>query len=494
MGAVYCPHIALLTSAMLNKLNRSTVSKPQTLPIKILQFGEGNFLRAFVNWMVDILNEKTGFNGAVQIVQPIAQGMGEKVNSQDGLYHVVLNGIRHSKPVREIRLITCIAGVINPCEEYQAYLKAGENPDLRFIISNTTEAGITFSSNDKGPEVLPETFPGKLTALLYHRYKTFQGDGRKALTILPCELIEKNGETLRQAILQYIAHWDLEEGFTRWITEHTLFCDTLVDRIVPGFPKETVKQIWDETGYEDNLVVTGETFHLWVIQPVTDQAARVEGLRKALPLERAGLQVQFVQNLTPYRTRKVRILNGAHTAMVPVGYLRGLRTVKDVIEDPFTGDFIRKTLEEEIIPTLDLAKAELQQFSNDVMERFQNPFIRHELTSIALNSISKFQVRVLPSVLEYIQRTGKLPERLLYSLAALVLFYKGEWKGEVIPLNDTPQVLAFFKKAWSTNDPHAVVEHVLSNEDLWKTDLTRIDGFSRTVGKFVMEIAEGKTS
>jgi tagaturonate reductase len=227
-----------------------------------------------------------------------------------------------------------------------------------------------------------------------------------------------------------------------------------------------------------------------VIQPKTEQTPRVEALRKALPLERAGLQVQFVKDLTPYRTRKVRILNGAHTAMVPVGYLLGLRTVREAVDDPVAGDFIRKTLEEEIIPTLDLPKEELLQFARDVIERFQNPFIRHELMSIALNSISKFQVRVLPSVLEYIRRTGNLPQRLLYSLAALILFYKGEWKGEIIALNDTPSVLTIFKKAWSNKDLNVVIEHVLSNEELWKTDLTKIDGFGQAVEKFAREIQQ----
>lgn len=474
---------------MLKKLNRTTTSKPQTRPVKILQFGEGNFLRAFADWMVDILNEKTDFNGAVQIIQPIAQGMGNLVNAQDGLYHVVLNGIRQGKPIRETRLITCVAGVINPFENYQAYLKTAENPDLKFVISNTTEAGITFDEKDTRPEVLPQSFPGKLTALLYHRYKFFKGDKSKALTLIPCELIEKNGEALHHTIAQYIEHWNLEDGFREWITRHTLFCNTLVDRIVPGFPKETIKEIHDETGYEDNLVVTAESFHLWVIEPRLAPGLSDETLRKALPLESAGLEVKFVQDLTPYRSRKVRILNGAHTAMVPVGYLRGLRTVREVTEDAFTGDFIRKAIETEIIPTLDLSQEELQQFAHDVIERFQNPFIRHELMSIALNSISKYQVRVLPSVLEYIQRTGKLPERLLYSLAALILFYKGEWQGESITLNDTPAVLAFFKKAWSNKDPHAVVEQVLSNEELWHTDLTRIKGFAAEVEKHLYSIA-----
>ncbi|HEX8040876.1 MAG TPA: tagaturonate reductase [Chryseosolibacter sp.] len=466
---------------MLKKLNRTTTHQPQTRPVKVLQFGEGNFLRAFADWMVDILNEKTGFNGAVQIVQPIAQGMGEKLNAQNGLYHVVLNGIRQGKPVREIRLITCVEGVINPFENYQRFLKTGENPDLRFILSNTTEAGITFQAKDAGPDTLPESFPGKLTALLYHRFKFFHGDKGKALALLPCELIEKNGETLRDVIVQYSDHWRLEKEFRTWITDHTLFCNTLVDRIVPGFPKDDIGKICAETGYEDNLVVMAEPFHLWVIEPVAGPGAGMERLKTELPFEKAGLDVKFVNDLPPYRTRKVRILNGAHTAMVPVGYLRGLRTVREVVEDNHTGEFVRKALEEEIIPTLDLPREELLKFSHDVIERFENPFIRHELMSIALNSISKFQVRVLPSLLEYISRRKELPERLIHSLAALILFYRGEWRGERIPLNDTAPVLEFFEKAWKEKDPRRVAERILSNEDFWKTDLTKIPGLSAAV-------------
>ena len=477
---------------MLKKLNRTTAQKKQLYPIKVLQFGKGNFLRAFADWMVDILNEKENFGGAVEIVQVNAQATDLRFKDQDGLYHVVLNGMRQGKSVRETRLITCIAGVTNPFEDYQAYLKAGENPDLEFVISNTTEAGIDFSEKDKSPEALPETFPAKLTALLFRRYKFFKGDGDKALTILPCELIEKNGEALRDRILQYIDHWKLEEGFKTWITNHTLFCNTLVDRIVPGFPKDTISDIWRETGYEDHLVVTAEPFHLWVIEPKFVGDMSLDGLRVSLPLEQAGFQVKFTDDLSPYRTGKVRILNGSHTAMVPVGYLRGLRTVREVIEDNFMGDFVSRTIQEEIIPTLDLPAEELQRFAADTIERFQNPFIRHELKSIALNSVSKFQVRVLPTILEYIRRREKLPQRLLHAFAALILFYKGEWKGEQIPVNDTPAVLEFFRNAWNSNDVAGVVDHVLSNEAFWGTDLTRIDGFSSAVKKQARVISEGE--
>jgi tagaturonate reductase len=286
---------------------------------------------------------------------------------------------------------------------------------------------------------------------------------------MPCELIEKNGEALRNSIIHYIDHWKLEPAFRNWILEQNVFCNTLVDRIVPGFPKDTINDIQNETGYTDNLVVMAEPFHLWVIE-APDQ------VQKLFPAEKAGLQVKFVKDLTPYRTRKVRILNGAHTAMVPVAYLHGLRTVREAIDDIAIGAFVKKAVEDEIIPTLDLSSEELNQFARDVMERFQNPFIRHELLSIALNSISKYQVRVLPSVLEYIKRKGKLPENLLYSLAALIRFYKGEWQGEVIPLNDTPAVLEFFKNAWSNEDPTLVVNKILSSMELWGMDL--ISGLS----------------
>lgn len=472
---------------MLKSLNRTTAAKPQQHPVKVLQFGEGNFLRAFADWIIDLMNEKAGFNGAVQIVQPIAQGMGAMVNVQEGLYHLVLNGIQQGKPVREIRLITSVTGVINPFENFQQYVSAAENPDLKFILSNTTEAGIIFSEKDNNPKTLPETFPGKLTLFLHHRYQHFKGAADKAVILMPCELIEKNGEALRHAILQYSSHWKLEAGFADWIKGPTLFCNTLVDRIVPGFPKETIHEIQTETGYEDNLVVTAEPFHLWVIEAP-------DGVQKLFPADKAGLQVKFVKDLTPYRTRKVRILNGAHTAMVPVAYLHGLRTVREAIEDKTVGVFVKKVLEEEIIPTLDLPQKELEQFASDVMERFQNPFIRHELMAIALNSVSKYQVRVLPSVLEYIKRKGKLPEKLLHSLAALIRFYKGEWQGQPIPLNDTPAVLEFFKKAWSSSDTRVVVKMVLANKDFWGMDLTAIDGLADEVEKHLREITRLEVS
>jgi tagaturonate reductase len=474
---------------MIKTLNRTTLAQAQDRPVKVLQFGKGNFLRAFADWMVDILNEKTGFNGNIQIVQASSTETDNRFDEQDGLYHVLVNGMQNGKPFRKIRLITAVTGVINPFSDYKAFLKTAENPHLQFIVSNATEAGIAFDPADRDPDVTPATFPGKLTALLHHRYEYFKGDPEKAVVVLPCELIEKNGEALRNIIFQYIAHWKLDERFRRWIGDETLFCNTLVDRIVPGFPKDKVDEITAETGYDDKLIVSAEPYHLWVIEPIAVPGFSLDTLKSSLPLEQAGLRVKFVNDLNPYRTSKVRILNGAHTCMVPLAYLRGLRTVREAIDDPHIGAFIRGAIREEIIPTLDLPKAELQQFAGDVIERFQNPFIRHELLSIALNSLSKFQVRVLPSILEYNRRTGRLPGRLLRSLAGLILFYKGEWKGERIPLNDTPDVLSFFSEAWRNGSPVEVVEKVLSNEGLWKTDLTKISGLAAVVTDQLTDLA-----
>ena len=466
---------------MLKKLDRQTVGISQIRPIKVLQFGEGNFLRAFVDWIIDILNDKTDFNGAVQIVQPIENGMGAVVNAQDGLYHVVLNGIKGGAQSQETRLITSVTGVINPFENMDLYLKAAENKDLRFIVSNTTEAGITFSNQDNDPNELPNTFPGKLTVFLYHRYQFFKGADNSGLTLMPCELIEKNGENLKNAILQYIAHWNLPAEFKNWILQHNTFCNTLVDRIVPGFPKDTVQQIQQETGYEDNLVVMAEPFHLWVIEAPAS-------VQQSFPTDRAGLEVKFVKDLTPYRTRKVRILNGAHTALVPVAYLIGFRTVRESIEDTATGNFIRKAIFEEIIPTLDLPKSELQQFANDVIERFQNPFIKHELISIALNSVSKYKVRVLPSVLKYIAVKHQLPDRLLFSLACLIRFYKGEWQNAIIPVNDTPEILNFFNTVWKTKSLEDVARETLANTSFWGQDLNKIKGLTDRVTRHLTSL------
>ncbi|AFL85041.1 mannitol-1-phosphate/altronate dehydrogenase [Belliella baltica DSM 15883] len=456
-------------------LNRKNIPTPKR-PVKVLQFGEGNFLRGFVDWMIEEMNEKAGFDGNVKIVQPLAQGLGEMLNAQEGLYHVKLQGIQAGQSVDETKLITCVEGVNNPYAAYQEYLNLGTNPDLKFIISNTTEAGIAFDENDIEYRKTPVTFPGKLTALLLERYKVLGGDEASGLVIIPCELIDKNGEQLKAAILKYISLWGLSEEFKNWIENHNTFCNTLVDRIVPGFPKDNIKEIQEELGFEDNLVVMAEPFHLWVIEGP-------EELEKIFPGPKAGLQIKFVKDQSPYRTRKVRILNGAHTALVPVAYLAGLRTVRESVEDPKIGAFIHETIYDEIIPTLDLSQEELEQFASDVLDRFKNPFIRHELSAIALNSISKFRVRVLPSILEYHSRNGSWPKNLIQSFAALLLFYKGEFEGVKTPVNDDAEIIAFFEKLWSNQSESAIVEGVLKKESFWGEDLSKYKGLSKAISE-----------
>jgi tagaturonate reductase len=467
----------------MKQLNRNTANLQEEYPVKVLQFGEGNFLRGFVDWIIDILNEKTDFNGNVHVVQPIENGIIHLLNQQEGLYHVLLNGIREGKRIEEKRLISCISGATNPYKDYKAFLALAENPELEFIISNTTEAGIAFDKADNTLDTLPRSFPGKVTALLYHRYTFFDKAPEKGLKIIPCELIERNGDKLKETILEYAEAFNLPDEFREWIIDNNIFCNTLVDRIVPGFPRDNIKEIQKQLDFEDNLVVKAEPFHLWVIEgPDT--------VKTSFPAEKAGLDVKFVRDLTPYRTRKVRILNGAHTALVPVAYLKGVRTVREAVDHKSTGSFLRKVIFEEIVPTLDLPKEELEQFANDVLERFQNPFIHHELISISLNSISKYKVRVLPSVLEYYNRKGQLPEKLLHSLAALIVFYKGEWKEERIPLNDTPEILSFFEKVWQKEDVSDIAEIVLSNEDLWGRDLANIKNLANIVQHQILQLLQ----
>ncbi|UZD24533.1 tagaturonate reductase [Algoriphagus halophytocola] len=443
-------------------------------PTKVLQFGEGNFLRGFVDWMIDLANEKGVFDGNVQMVQPLGNGLIDLIKKQDSLYHVLLQGLQEGKQVEESRLITCIEDILNPADSYEEYLRLGENPDMRFVISNTTEAGIQFDANDTGYSNLPLTFPGKLCALLYRRFQFFEGAADKGLIFIPCELIDKNGENLKDCIDKYATLWKLPMAFSDWLESHSIFCNTLVDRIVPGFPKDKINEIQKELDYEDNLVVMAEPFHLWVIEAPDE-------VQQEFPLDQIGLEVKFVKDQTPFRTRKVRILNGGHTSMVPFAYLKGLRTVRESVEDPLVGTFLREAIFDEIIPTLDMPKEELEKFANDVLERFANPFIVHELKSIALNSISKFKVRVLPSLLGYYDVNQVWPERLTTSLAALLVFYRGEYKGETLPLNDSAEVLQACKKAWEEPNPEKTVQQLLSNKEFWGQDLSVLPGLTEKV-------------
>lgn len=470
------------------KLNQTTYKEYKRYPERILQFGEGNFLRAFVDWKIDRMNKEADFNSGVVVIQPIDKGLVDVLNQQDGLYTLYLNGIKNGEVVSEHSVINCITRGINTYTHYDEYIALAKNPELRFIISNTTEAGIAFDEKDRLEDRPQNSFPGKLTALLYHRYKAFNGDQSKGFIIIPCELIDKNGIKLKEIILKYIELWNLEEGFKNWVLEANTFCNSLVDRIVPGYPRERIQEIQEELGYEDNLVVEAEPFHLWVIEGPA-------WIKEEFPADKIGLNVLFVEDMTPYRTRKVRILNGAHTSMVPVAYLYGIDTVREAVEDGIIGKFVKETIFNEIIPTLDLPQEELEKFANDVLDRFRNPFIKHALMSISLNSMSKFETRVLPSILEFKNRKQVLPQKLTFSLAALIAFYKGERNGEKIALADDAAILEEYNKLWSGFDGtedylRHIVTTILANEKIWKMNLNEIEDLTDTVTKYLVEIQE----
>lgn len=409
-------------------------------PEKVIQFGEGGFLRGFADWMIQKLNEKTDFCGSVVVVQPIKDGLCDILAQQNCVYTHLIRGIEGV----EKTVVDVISRCVKPYDNYDEYLKLAENPDFRFIISNTTEAGICFEENDKLDDAPPKSFPAKLTQLLYKRF----GLKLNGFIVLPCELIDRNGDNLKKTVLQYADIWNLGNEFKNWVETENVFCNTLVDRINTGFPKDENIDI----GYEDKMLNTSEFFHLWVIEAEYD-------IEKELPFSKADLNVIVTKDkLEMYRTRKVRILNGAHTSMVPYALLSGLDTVKSCMDNDKMRKHLEKCVFEEIIPTLDLPKDELEAYANSVIERFSNPYIKHYLSAIALNSVSKFKVRVLPSILEYIKRFNKMPETLLFSFAKLIDFYRTDMT------NDAPEIVDFMKKA--------TVEEILANEKFWSQDLS----------------------
>ena len=465
----------------MKKLNRKNVGLENKLPIKIVQFGEGNFLRAFVGYAFQELNKVTDFNAGIAVVQPIDKGLVSMLNDQEGLYTLFMKGVKKGEEIQNIELISNIVKAVDPYANFNEYLSLAKEAALEFIISNTTEAGIAYVSSDKPNMQPPSSFPAKLTVLLHERFKHFKGDANKGLTIIPCELINHNAETLKDIILKYIADWNLGNDFKTWILESNAFHSTLVDRIVPGYPKDEIEIYNNQLDYKDNLIVAAEAFFLWVIEGGTD-------LKEKLPFSQTNLAVKIVDDMQPYRTRKVRILNGAHTAMVPFSILYGNKTVKQSVDNAFTGEFINKAVFNEIIDTLDMEKAELNNFADEVFDRFRNPFIIHNLSSIALNSVSKFTVRVLPSLLGYVKIHKKLPTNLTFAFAALIRFYKGSWHGETLPVQDNDDIVAKFTEIWKSNDYLNVAKNVLSISEYWGEDLTKIDNLTEAVALALKEI------
>ena len=483
---------------MKKALNKWTAPK-SVAPERIIQFGEGNFLRAFVDWIIWNMNAKTNFNGSVVVVQPIDKGMVEWLNGQDCLYHVNLQGRLNGEPVNSLERIDVISRALNPYSQNAAFMALAEQPDIRFVISNTTEAGITFDPSCKFTDAPASAYPGKLVQLLYRRYKTFNGCPSKGLILMPCELIFLNGHHLKECIYQYIELWKEDlgadyEGFKEWFTKYNYVCATLVDRIVPGFPRKDIAAIQEKVGYNDNLVVQAEIFHLWVIEKPENMT--IEQLREEFPAEKAGLHVLIAESEKPYHERKVTLLNGPHTVLSPVAYLSGINIVRDACNDPVIGQYIHKVQFEELMETLNLPMDELRQFASDVLERFNNPYVDHQVTSIMLNSFPKFETRDLPGLKTYLERKGKLPKGLVLGLAAIITYYKGGTRADCAPIqpNDAQEIMDLLSQLWATGDLRKVAEGVLGATDIiWKEskqDLNTIPGLTDMVEGFLRDIQD----
>ena len=463
-------------------LNSKTAVKVMR-PERIIQFGEGNFLRAFIDWIISNMNEKTDFNSTVVVVQPIDKGMVDALNAQDCLYHVNLQGLNNGEMVNSFRMIDVISRALNPYSQYNDFMALAEQPEMRFVISNTTEAGINFDPSCKFDDAPASSYPGKLTQLLYHRFKHFNGDKSKGLIIFPCELIFLNGHKLKETIYQYIELWNLGEEFKTWFETACGVYATLVDRIVPGFPRKDIDNIKTKLNFDDNLVVQGEAFHLWVIEAP-------ESVAEEFPAHKAGLNVLFVPSEEPYHERKVTLLNGPHTVLSPVAFLSGVNIVRDACQHEVIGKFIKRVMFDELMETLNLPKEELKKFAEDVLERFNNPFVDHQVTSIMLNSFSKYATRDLPGVKEYLKRKGVLPEGLVLGLAAIMVYYKGGKRAdgvEIVP-NVAPEIMEMLTRLWNEGSVENLVKTVLADTSIWGEDLNAIQGLADRVVYYINKI------
>ncbi|EGT3571402.1 tagaturonate reductase [Citrobacter amalonaticus] len=449
-------------------------------PERIIQFGEGNFLRAFVDWQVDLLNEHTDLNSGVVIVRPIDSTFPPSLSTQDGLYTTIIRGLNEQgEAVSDARLIRSVNREISVYSDYDAFLKLAHNPEMRFVFSNTTEAGISYHAGDKFEDAPAVSYPAKLTRLLFERYSHFKGAQDKGWIIIPCELIDYNGDALRELVLRYAQEWSLPAAFITWLDQANVFCSTLVDRIVTGYPRDEATQLEAELGYHDGFLDTAEHFYLFVIQGPKSLAAE-------LRLDKYPLNVLIVDDIKPYKERKVAILNGAHTALVPVAFQSGLDTVGEAMNDTEICAFVEKAIYEEIIPVLDLPRDELESFACAVTGRFRNPYIKHQLLSIALNGMTKFRTRILPQLLAGQRMSGKLPARLTFALAALIAFYRGERNGEAYPVQDDAHWISRFKQLWGQHGDRQIstqqlVSDILAVEAHWEQDLTKVAGLVEQV-------------
>ena len=459
------------------RVNRQTVSTPPLYPERIVQFGAGNFLRGFTDWIIQMLNEQTDFASGVVVVK-VTPGTYPELEAQGGLFHVTLEGMRNGVFHSETKRIDCLQRFVYPYIDFESYRALARQPEVRFLISNTTETGIRYDAQDHLADTPATTFPAKLTQFLHERFQHFEGDTGRGCIILPTELIVNNGDELRRIVLQYATQWELSPSFVAWVTEANLFCNTLVDRIVSGAPTaEQAQALTERIGLEDRQLVMAEWYHSWVIEA----PAR---LHDELPVRGTGLGVQIVTDVEPYRQTKVRILNGLHTSMLPLACFLGIETVHEAMNHPALKRWIQALVYDEIIPSMSLNQEELREFANAVLERFNNPTLKHRFASIALNTLSKVRVRLIPSIQAYQAQYGTLPPRLVLALAAIIRFYQGTWNGQPLPIQDEAWVMEWFAQLWQTPmSPAERAQAVLSNEALWGENLLNVDGLPHALAE-----------
>lgn len=506
----------------MRQINKSD-KESKEYPIRILQFGEGNFLRAFVDYMIDIANEKELFKGSVAVVRPIKFGSIDEFRNQDCRYTVMLRGLVNKKRFEENRVISSISKIFDCTDDYEDYMDLSKCETLKYIVSNTTEAGIVLNENDKLNDYPPSSFPAKITQFLYNRATYFNFAQDKGCVLLPVELIDDNGDELKRCVLRCVKCWNLENKFAEWLENTCVFCNTLVDRIVTGYPKEEIVEIEKMLGYEDKLLVTAEPFSLWVIECRKD-------IQKEFPLDMAiqdkdGMDVIFTNNQKPYKQRKVRILNGAHTAFCLVSYLSGNNTVLESMNDKEIYGFIQNVIYKEVIPTLNFPEIDYKQsaqyidtnaqnigslsqnsddfaqdidkYAQDVVQRFANPYINHALLSISLNSVSKWKTRCLPSLISYYENKKELPKNLLFSLAGLFCFYTssklkdkaliGNRDDEEYFIIDDLNILEFFQENLSKRTED-LVKAFFKENNFFGVDLLMIPNLEKILVTMINDI------
>lgn len=480
----------------LTESERRSHDQALAAPITVLQVGEGNFLRGFVDWMLQRCRDQGLFHGSVAVTQPRPSGRAkiEALAAQDGIYTLVTRGLENGEKVERKETISVFAEAFDPYSDWRRLASLAESPDLRLVVSNTTEAGLAYRPEpyEEGKPI--QSFPGKIAWLLYRRYEAFGGAADKGLIFLPCELLERNGDELKRCVLRYSEDWALPQAFRDWVEAHNRFLNSLVDRIVTGYPADQAEAWFAKWGYEDLLLNTTEPYHFWAIEAEPE-------LGGELPLSQAGLNVKWVSDLKPYQLRKVRILNGAHTLMTPLALLHGLEYVRETMEHPRFGPFVKEAVEREIVPAVPLPEEELMAYAATTYERFLNPFINHRLSDIAMNSLSKFRTRVLPSLLHYPERGLQLPDRIVRSLAGLLRYYRAEREGEeyrgrtlkgtAYTLRDDAALLGTVASVWAERLPlEGTVGKLLALTEIWGADLSAVEGLAEKAAQYIREMEE----